>query len=186
MKRRLCILTPLALALMLALPAAAATYDDGVAAYSLQQYETAHKIWLELAEAGDDRAQFRLAELYELGFGVEQDSAKAADWYLRAAEGGDGQAQLAYAYLLLGGRGIEENKAEAAVWFRRAARKGNAKAQFELATLYFLGEGVDKNLREAQRWFEMARANFPEAAERNRTADILDRIKEMLEEEPES
>ena len=185
MKRRLYILTPLALALMLALPAGAATFGDGVAAYSLQQYQRAHKIWLELAEAGNERAQFRLAELYELGFGVEQDSAKAAHWYLRAAEGGDAQAQLAYAYLLLGGRGIEEKAAEAAVWFRRAARKGNPKAQFELATLYLLGEGVEKNLRAALRWFEMARANFPEAAARNRTADILARIKEMLEEEPE-
>ncbi len=185
MKRRLYILTPLALALMLALPAGAATIGDGVAAYSLQQYQRAHKIWLELAEAGNERAQFRLAELYELGFGVEQDSAKAAHWYLRAADGGDAQAQLAYAYLLLGGRGIEENAAEAAVWFRRAARKGNPKAQFELATLYLLGEGVEKNLRAALRWFEMAHANFPEAAERNRTADILARIKEMLEEEPE-
>ena len=186
MKRRLYKWTPLALALMLAMPAVAATFGDGVTAYSLQQYETAHKIWLELAEAGDGQAQYRLAELYEFGFGIEQDSAKAAQWYLRAAESGDGPAQLAYAYLLLGGRGTEENKAEAAVWFRRAARKGNAKAQFELATLYFLGEGVDKNLREALRWFEMARANFPGVADRNRTADILERLKVMLEEEPES
>jgi TPR repeat protein len=185
-QRRFNLLPPLGLALLLATPAFAASFDDGVAAYSLQQYETAHKIWLELAEAGDEQAQFRLAELYEFGFGVEQDSAKAADWYLRAAESGDGVAQLAYAYLLLGGRGVEEDKSEAALWFRRAARKGIARAQFELATLFFLGEGVEKDLGEAQRWFEMAHTNFPDEADRNRTAEILDHIKLALEEEPES
>jgi len=90
---------------------------------------------------------------------------------------------VAYAYLLLGGRGVDEDKPAAARWFRRAARKGHPRAQFELATLYFLGEGVDRNLSEARRWFEMAQAGFPEGAERARTARILERLKEMIEED---
>lgn len=160
--------------------AAAQTFGDGVAAYSLQQYERAHAIWLRLAEEGDGQAQFRLAVLYDLGFGVEANEAEAAKWYRRAAEGGEADAQLALAFSLRDGRGVREDKVEAVQWFRRVARKGYPRAQFELASHYLLGEGVEKDPREAYRWFEMAYTNYPDGPERRRAAQVMQQLAVIL------
>jgi TPR repeat protein len=45
------------------------------------------------AEHGDGRAQFHLAEAYNLGRGTVQDYAEALKWYRKAADGGDVDAQ---------------------------------------------------------------------------------------------
>lgn len=43
----------------------------------------------DLAEKGDELAQFKLGECYSNGRGVEQDYAKAVYWYTKSAEQGN-------------------------------------------------------------------------------------------------
>ena len=43
---------------------------DGWDAYDRKDYETAHKLWLPLAEQGDVDAQYNLGTMYDLGQGV--------------------------------------------------------------------------------------------------------------------
>lgn len=47
-----------------------------------------------LAEQGDVDAQFNLALYYQYGRGVEQNSKKAVEWFVKAAEQGADKAQF--------------------------------------------------------------------------------------------
>ncbi|PKL40188.1 MAG: hypothetical protein CVV41_20480 [Candidatus Riflebacteria bacterium HGW-Riflebacteria-1] len=51
-------------------------------------YQTASKVMMELARAGDTRAQFHLGEFYLAGTGVEQSNDKAKYWFRKAAAHG--------------------------------------------------------------------------------------------------
>ena len=51
-------------------------------------YQTASKVMMELARAGDSRAQFHLGEFYMAGTGVEQSNDKAKYWFRKAAAQG--------------------------------------------------------------------------------------------------
>ena len=44
------------------------------------------------AEHGNEKAQFRLGEMYELGHGVPQDSGKAFSFYMKSAGSGNSAA----------------------------------------------------------------------------------------------
>ena len=68
-------------------------YQDGWDAYERQDYKTAYKLWLPLAEQGDALAQFNLALMYEDGQGVPQDYQEAFKWYRLSAEQGLSNAQ---------------------------------------------------------------------------------------------
>ena len=43
---------------------------DGFDAYQKQDYKTAHKLWLPLAEQGHAKAQYNLGVMYDKGQGV--------------------------------------------------------------------------------------------------------------------
>jgi TPR repeat protein len=95
------------------------------------------------AQQGDAKAQIFVAYLYETGQGVDQNYAKAAEWYRRAAEKGNAtaQAQLGKMYYL--GKGISQNYVLAYMWLDLAARQGHKKAQT-------MKEGVAKKMRFEQ------------------------------------
>ena len=52
------------------------------------EYQIASKIMMELARAGDTRAQFHLGEFYLQGTGLEQSNDKAKYWFRKAAAHG--------------------------------------------------------------------------------------------------
>ena len=45
-------------------------FQDGVDAYKRQDYKTAYKLFLQLAEQGDAKAQYNLGKMYLKGEGV--------------------------------------------------------------------------------------------------------------------
>lgn len=124
------------------------TYGDGVAAYSLQNYEKARAIWLRLANDGDERSIFRLADLYARGLGGPKDAAMAAKYYCQAAEADHAEAN----YLCAKGRhdsgqgGIEE--------YIKSAELGHRRAQYDLANFYVSGDGVEIDYDAAYRWYK--------------------------------
>jgi TPR repeat protein len=79
--------------LLSASSALAEAYEDGVAAYTREDYTTALRLFQPLAEQGDPRAQFNLGVIYELGQCVPQDNSEAVKWYRKAAEQGLANAQ---------------------------------------------------------------------------------------------
>jgi len=60
--------------------------SDGVAAYNAGEYGEAYRIWRDLAESGNGRAQFHLGALYYEGRGVPQNLREAQTWLRRALE----------------------------------------------------------------------------------------------------
>ncbi len=121
-------------------PAAAAPYPGQVAA----------------AAAGDPRAQFALAIMYDTGDGVPHDFPKALMWFRRAAEGGYDVAEAKLGLMYLVGWAVERDPEEAARWYRKAADQGNTIAQARLAQLYADGVGLRRSLVEASLWARLA------------------------------
>ncbi|WP_458250665.1 tetratricopeptide repeat protein [Geobacter anodireducens] len=77
----------------------AADCKDGIAAFTVNNFEKAVSILEPLANQGDSCAQFQLGNMYRMGYGVEQDKVKALKYLKAAAEQGDGQAKVFVAQL---------------------------------------------------------------------------------------
>lgn len=112
---------PLLLALALAGNIQAQTLEDAVAAYRKGDLETAAQQFTALAEAGDTKAQFNLAVLYEKGEGVAQDSDKALAWYQKAAEAGNVNAQYNLGLAYETGEGAQQDYGKARAYYEKAA-----------------------------------------------------------------
>lgn len=159
----------------------AQTFGDGVAAYSLQQFERAREIWQKLAEEGMPDAQFRLGMLYQEGRGTEQDVAEAVRWYREAGEAGHSQAQYTLATILKTGSGVAPDPKEAFRWYLKAAQSGVPHAQFEVAADYMQeGGAVERDLLESYLWFSRAADSLSREDERALAADARDRTYNAL------
>ena len=60
--------------------AIAGPFEDGQVAYRRDDYAEALRLWGQLADQGDARAQFSLGKMYYIGQGVLRDNAKADAW----------------------------------------------------------------------------------------------------------
>lgn len=98
--------------------------------FDRSNYATALKVWLPLAEQGDQAAQTYVGEIFEKGLGVQPDYTVAATWYRRAAERGYARAALNLGNLYERGLGVPRDTAQALNWYRRAA--GHKEVAFEI------------------------------------------------------
>jgi TPR repeat protein len=127
-------------------------YQDGLDAYQKQDYKTAHKFWLSLAEQGDEIAQSSLGVMYAKGKGVPQDYKESLKWYRLAAEQGEATAQHALGWMYTSGIGVPQDHKEAARLYRLAAKQEHELGQFALGLMYANGKGVPQNYKEATKW----------------------------------
>lgn len=155
------------LAVAAALPAAAQTFGEFLAAYNRGDYAAAYRGFRRLAEQGNAKAQYHLGTLYEHGTGVPQDYASAVQWYRSAALKGNPEGQTALGYMYHTGKGVPRDFSEAIWWYRRAAEQGDAFAEFYLGYMYFVGEGVSRDYAEAVRWYRRAADRGNDLAQNN-------------------
>src|SRR5215470_17420377 len=92
--RRLLLLSALLLALVAAGPAAAGPLQAGIAAYNAQDYPTAARLLLPLAQHGHPQAQTYVGFMFANGRGLPQNYAAAAHWFRAASEQGVPVAQF--------------------------------------------------------------------------------------------
>jgi len=111
---------------------------------------------MALADAGDARAQARLALAYLRGQGSAADADAALLWCMSAARAGNPVAQYLLGALYQQGDRVKADPVEAATWFSRAAEKGNLKAMHNLAIAYAQGLGLNKDEAKAAEWFTRA------------------------------
>ena len=137
----------------------AADFDEGVAAYSAGDYETAFNEFKPLAEQGDATAQFGLGFMYAEGEGVLQDEKEAVKWYTKAAEQGSANAQFNLGVMYARGEGVLQDDKEAVKWYTKAAEQGYADAQNNLGAMYAIGEGVLQDNVYAHMWGNIASSN---------------------------
>jgi TPR repeat protein len=133
---------------------AAAQESDGVAHRHLAGGGIAQTI--ALADAGDSRAQARLAVAYLRGEGVASDPVTALRWSAVAARSGQPVAQYLLGALYQQGGPVKADPARAFDWFAAAAARGNLKAMHNLGIAYAQGLGTMKDDARAVEWFTRA------------------------------
>ncbi len=128
--------------------------QDGLAAYERGDYETAHELWLPLAEQGNVVAQNDLGLMYTKGEGVPQDYAEAVKWFRLAAEKGYDWAQNNLGDMYLGGRGVLQDHVQAHMWFNLAAAQGDTIAvkSLDLVTSQMSSKQLAEAERLAREW----------------------------------
>ena len=107
-------------ALMLPLVAYAG-FDEGVEAYSRNEFDKALAEFKPLAEQGEARAQYFMGFLHRYGYGVEQSHAEAGKWFRKAAEQGDARAQSYLGKMYEKGEGVERSLVDAHFWYSLSA-----------------------------------------------------------------
>jgi TPR repeat protein len=134
--------------------ARAATFQQGVSALNRQDYVSASRVFIQLAERGDPAAQSYLGFMFETGRGVPQNYTEAAMWYRRAAEQGDSLAQYSLGLLYDKGFGVPRDIVEANKWLNlstaaapRQAREARARIRDAVATKMTRGEIARARLR---------------------------------------
>jgi formylglycine-generating enzyme required for sulfatase activity len=87
------------------------------------------------AALGQLEAQFKLAQRYEKGAGVDQSDVEALKWYTKAAQQKHVEAALIVGFFHKHGRGTQPNIKRAIKWYTQAAHGGNLIAASNLGRL---------------------------------------------------
>ena len=96
----------------------------GISAFIEPPVAALAREYRSLAEKGDAESQFRLGVHYNLGWGVPQDHAEAAEWYRKAAERGFLTAMSYLGEMYVEGKGVPQNFVRAHMWFSLVVEDG--------------------------------------------------------------
>lgn len=110
-------------------PAAAETFQNGMAAFGRDDYVAAARTFWPLAVAGDARAQAMLGYMFATGRGVPQNYIEAAGWYHRASEQGHPTAQYMLGLMYDKGQGVPQDYVEAYKWLDLAVGRASGRAR---------------------------------------------------------
>jgi hypothetical protein len=134
--------------------AKAQSLGQGISAFHRQDYVTASRVFIPLAERGNVAAQSYLGFLFETGRGVPQNYTEAAMWYRRAAEQGDSRAQYSLGLLYDRGQGVPQDVVEASKWLNLSTaaspprvRESRARIRDAVTTKMTRGEIAQARLR---------------------------------------
>lgn len=135
---------------------ARADYEAGLRALEAHDYSRARALLMDVADAGDADAQYRLGILFDRGRGGMASPKAASIWFERAAGQGHTAARHALGTYYELGKGVGKDMARAAHWYGLAAASGDAKSQRNLGNLYLLGHGVARDYARAAGLFQAA------------------------------
>tara|TARA_R110002110_G_scaffold394957_3_gene609260 strand:+ start:77 stop:2878 length:2802 start_codon:yes stop_codon:yes gene_type:complete len=119
-------------------------------------YDAAFPLYEELADKGDESAQFRVAWMYSQGEGTPKNGNEAVRYYQMVASAGDKVAQFNLGVTLGNGEGVPKDEKSAVFWFRKAAEQGYSPAENMLGVMISEGQGTLENDSEAVNWFSKA------------------------------
>lgn len=96
--------------------------------------------------------------MYKNGLGVEQDYAKAMEWFEKSVElnNNNSIAMCWIGYMYEYGDGVEPDYEKAMEWYMKSAELNNYEAMTYIAELYENGLGVKQDYNEAMRWYNKA------------------------------
>lgn len=146
-------------------------------------YKEAFKLYLPLAESGNDDAQFHLGLFYEDGLGITQDYRKAIDWYYKAAKQMNPYAQQSLGDIYRKGLGGTKDYNKALNWFLKASLQGCWGAQIDLAEMYEKGLGTTRDLVSAYAWYDVSLPLLPADLLREEIIRIRDELAEEMSSE---
>ena len=147
--------------------------------YDRANYQTALKVWLGQAEAGDADAQNYVGEIYLKGLGTEPDYAKAAEWFEKSAAQGSRRARINLGYIYEQGLGVPRDIAKALNLYREASGITDDKLVF--------ASSVSAEVSAAKAESQQLRSQL--AGEQEKSAQLrvqLDKMKAQLQHEQQS
>ncbi len=102
------------------------------AEFDAQNYVESRQLLEPLAHNGNIDAQCMLANIYQLGLGIEADGAQAVRWYKRAADRGSALAcNNLWCIYTSGCAGVPADEREARRWYDEAKLRGFAHLPVE-------------------------------------------------------
>ncbi len=113
-------------------------------------------IFKPIAEKGDPKAQYWMADIYENGLGVKRDMPTSLKWLTKSASQGFMPAQRHLGGLYLRGDKTLQDFGLAQTWLSKAAFAGDNGSQRELGRIYGSGLGVPVDVPKAYAWLENA------------------------------
>lgn len=151
---------------------------DGYCGYALiaedeQQYDIAFEYANKVVEEGNEElyiacAMNRIGNWYRDGNGVEQDYAKALEWYEKALDLSNySSAMNNIAELYYYGNGVEQDYEKALEGYEKAIDLGNSVAMNNLGVMYYYGNGVEQDYEKALEWFDKAASFGQDIAKEN-------------------
>ena len=108
------------------------------------------------AQKGSAAAQFKVGEMYETGFGVNQDKKEAEKWITKAADQGHETAGFKLLYWDVEKKGVNAGNKDRITALKNKAADGNAQAQYYVGKMYAHGVGVKKDPEIATGWLNKA------------------------------
>jgi len=127
--------------------------------YKSRQYDKAFTTCMTAAKLDNLQAQYLLANMYQLGLGLNKNGEQAMYWYKSSADSGYRWSQFELAQLYrTGNAGIQDSR-KAVEYYQLAAEQGHAEAQMSLGVMYFQGDGTKINMEKARYWWEKADKN---------------------------
>jgi len=99
-------------------------FQDAWDAYTKEDFKTAYKLFLPLAEQGNAVAQLNLGAMYEFGQGVPQDYKEAVKWYRLSAEQKDATAARFLGRMYYMGHGVIKDYVSAHMWWNICGSDG--------------------------------------------------------------
>ncbi len=97
----------------------------GLAAFEAKNYTDAFKLLKPIADWGDAEAQCIVANMYELGLGLERDVLEAVRYYKKSAKQCYGVASNNLGTIFTIGNGtIAVDSTEAEKWYQKARKQG--------------------------------------------------------------
>jgi TPR repeat protein len=161
----------LALAQAVGIAGSGLSTNDPYVAFDKNDFRTALRLALPLAQQGDAKAQALVGLInYRGSRDMPRDLNEAANWFRRAAEQGNASGQFYLGTMCYQGQGVPQDYAEAAKWYRLAAEQGDPEAQYSLGVMYARGEAGQTDQVQAYMWLNLAAARFPASDTRRRTA----------------
>ena len=151
-----------------AFSAQADSYEDGLMAFAVGNFQEAGRLFMDSADAGNSGAEHMLMRLFAEGklYSANLD-ADTLKWTRKAAEKGIAQAQFALANLY-----VQRGEAKTAVtWYRKAIAQDHHGAHYRLGQLLEKGaKGVSADRSESQRLYSIAASEFDVYAQKGDAA----------------
>ena len=110
-------------------------------------------------------AQDMIGDCYKFGYGTEQDSTKALQWFTKSAEQGNSSAMNNLASSYYNGRGVDVDQTKAFELYEQCALLGFSTAMYNLGNCYKCARGVLKDLEKAKEWYTKAAGKGHDAAQ---------------------
>jgi TPR repeat protein len=136
---------------------ASAQFNHAAGLEREKKYDEAVQWYTKAAAQGFRPAELNLAQMYEKGIGVTQDTGEARKRYRKLADIGDSEARYRAAKLAADAG----DTPEALRYYERGVREDDWRSILDLAALYERGRGVPRDLKRAIGLYEKAAGGSP-------------------------